>query len=42
MFDAKKVLIPYPKNISESKGEILIGHISKPDFSLNVIGNGEP
>lgn len=41
MFDAKKVLIPYPKNISESKGEILIGHISKPYFSLNVIDNGE-
>lgn len=41
MFDAKKVLIPYPKRISDSRGEVLIGHIAKPDFSWRVIGEGE-
>lgn len=41
MFDVTKVLIPYPKRISESKGEVLIGHISKPYFSWVVIGRGE-
>lgn len=41
MFDAKKILIPYPQNITDSKGDILIGKLSKPYFNFENTATGE-
>lgn len=40
MFEPKKVLIPYPQKISDSKGDVKIGTIVKPDFCFEAKGSG--
>lgn len=40
MFDPNKVLIPYPQEISETKGDIKIGTKVKPEFKFETKGNG--
>ncbi len=40
MFDPKKVLIPYPQQISDSKGDIKIGTLVNPYFSFDAKGEG--
>ncbi|MBO5369711.1 MAG: family 20 glycosylhydrolase [Clostridia bacterium] len=40
MFDAKKVLIPYPKKISETGTEIQIGKTASAGFSFKTSGSG--
>jgi len=40
MFNPKKVLIPYPQKISDSKGDVKIGTCVTPYFKLITIGEG--
>lgn len=40
MFDPKKVLIPYPQEISDSKGDVKIGTLVNPYFSFESKGEG--
>lgn len=41
MFDPKKVLIPYPQRISDTKGDVKIGELLTAFFSLKLNGQGE-
>lgn len=40
MFDPKKVLIPYPQKISDSKGDVKIGTLIKAGFKVVSKGDG--
>ena len=40
MFDAKKVLIPYPQEISDTKGDVKIASLLKADFLVEKCSGG--